>query len=63
MDHADRFAKLRHDLANPLSGMLAEVQLMLLRADELDAEVTEGLRMIEQLALRMRVMLRETVTG
>ncbi len=58
-EEADRMAKLRHDLANPLAAMLAETQLTLLRADRLDAETLAALRTIESLALRMRGMLRE----
>jgi len=30
MSDADRLSKLRHDLSNPLSALLAETQLLLL---------------------------------
>jgi signal transduction histidine kinase len=59
MSDADRFGKLRHDLSNPLSAMLAEIQLMLLNEARFDAETVAGLREIEKLAIRMRTLLRE----
>ena len=34
----DRVRKLRHDVANPLAALLAEVQLLLLSPDRMDAE-------------------------
>jgi signal transduction histidine kinase len=49
---------LRHDLSNPLSALLAETQLLLLRADELDEETVTSLKQIEELARRMRTMLQ-----
>lgn len=51
--------KLRHDLSNPLSAILAETQLMLMRADALDEETVTGLREIEALSRRMRSMLQQ----
>lgn len=57
---ADRFHKLRHDLANPLSALLAETQLLLLNESKIDAETLQSLREIEALAVRMRGILRET---
>ncbi|HTC24633.1 MAG TPA: hypothetical protein VK688_09735 [Gemmatimonadales bacterium] len=59
MTDADRLGKLRHDLSNPLSAMLAEIQLMLLNEARFDAETVAGLREIEKLAIRMRTLLRE----
>lgn len=58
-DSSERLRRLRHDLSNPLSAMLAEAQLLLLNEDQLDAEVVEGLRRIESLAIRMRTLLRD----
>ncbi|MFQ6046558.1 MAG: histidine kinase dimerization/phospho-acceptor domain-containing protein [Gemmatimonadales bacterium] len=55
-----RFHRLRHDLANPLSAILAETQLLLLRADELDEETVTSLKEIESLARRMRTLLQES---
>ncbi len=55
---AERLARLRHDLANPLSALLAEAQLLLLDAERLPAEARESLRTIEAMALRMRALLR-----
>jgi len=59
MTEAERLSKLRHDLSNPLSALLAEIQLMLLNESRFDAETLSGLREIEKLAIRMRTMLRE----
>jgi signal transduction histidine kinase len=57
---AERFAKLRHDISNPLSALLAETQLLLLNAGALDADTLASLREIEALAIRMRAILRDT---
>ena len=59
MTDAERLQKLRHDLSNPLSAMLAEVQLLLLDDSKLDQETRTSLREVEALAIRMRGMLRE----
>ncbi len=56
----DPVRRLRHDLSNPLSAILAETQLLLLNADQLDAETVNSLREIERLARRMRDMLQST---
>jgi signal transduction histidine kinase len=53
----DPLATLRHDLANPLAAMLAEVQLLLLGDAPLDEDVRIALKQMEQLALRMRNIL------
>jgi signal transduction histidine kinase len=58
MDEA-RLARMRHDLANPLTAVLAETELLLLRADELPPDIVESLQAIETAALRMRALLRE----
>jgi signal transduction histidine kinase len=54
----ERLHRLRHDLSNPLSALLAETQLLLLNEAQLDAETRAGLKEIEALAIRMRAMLR-----
>jgi hypothetical protein len=59
MTEAERLSKLRHDLSNPLSALLAEIQLLLLEEQRYDLETLSGLREIESLAIRMRTMLRE----
>jgi hypothetical protein len=59
MAESERLSKLRHDLSNPLSALLAEVQLLLLNESQLDPETLNSLREIEALAIRMRGMLRE----
>jgi hypothetical protein len=60
MSDADRISKLRHDLSNPLSALLAETQLLLLNEAQIDPTTVVGLKEIEALAIRMRTMLRET---
>ena len=53
-----RIRELRHDLSNPLSAILAEAQLLLLRADTLDEETVTSLKEIEALSRRMRDILQ-----
>lgn len=60
MSDDERLNKLRHDLSNPLSALLAETQLLLLNDSRIDPETRSTLREIEALAIRMRAMLRET---
>jgi signal transduction histidine kinase len=59
MNDSERLSRLRHDLSNPLSALLAETQLLLLNQDHIDPETLTSLREIEALAIRMRTMLRE----
>ena len=59
MTEAERLSRLRHDLSNPLSTLLAEIQLLLLEEQRYDPETLSGLREIEALAIRMRTMLHE----
>jgi signal transduction histidine kinase len=54
---ADRIARLRHDIANPLSAILAETQLLLLAPQKFDEETLASLKQIEDLARKMRQML------
>ncbi len=56
----DRLRKLRHDIANPLAALLAEVQLLLLNGDRLDPETHSSLKEVERMALRMREILKNT---
>jgi len=56
----ERLSKLRHDLANPLSAIMAEAQLLLLRDPPLDKETLKAIRSIEDQALRMRDLLHQT---
>lgn len=53
----DAVRRLRHDLANPLSAVLAETQLLLLNSDALDTETVDALQEIERLARQMRDIL------
>lgn len=55
----ERLRQLRHDLANPLSGILAETQLLLMNESIYDAQTVESLREIERLSRRMRDMLQQ----
>ncbi|MBA3521360.1 MAG: hypothetical protein H0T90_02495 [Gemmatimonadales bacterium] len=59
MTESERLSKLRHDLSNPLSALLAETQLLLLNESQLDPETLTSLREIEALAIRMRAQLRD----
>ena len=54
----DPIRRLKHDLANPLSAILAETQMLLLGADKMDPETAASLKEIEALARRMRAMLQ-----
>jgi signal transduction histidine kinase len=54
----DALGKLRHDLSNPLSAILAETQLLLLSPEKYDEETLASLKQIESLARRMRQMLQ-----
>lgn len=60
MTESARLKRLRHDLANPLSALIAEAQLLLLDEPDLDPEFLDGLRNIEALAIRMREILLES---
>jgi len=51
-------SKLRHDLSNPLSAILAETQLLLLTPEKHDEETLAGLKQIEDLARKMRQLLK-----
>jgi signal transduction histidine kinase len=59
MNESERLSRMRHDLSNPLSALLAETQLLLLNESHIDPETLQGLREIEALAIRMRTILRE----
>ena len=59
MVESERIGKLRHDLSNPLSALLAEIQLLLLSESQFDPETLTSLKEIEALAIRMRGMLRD----
>ncbi len=57
----DPLSKLRHDLSNPLSAILAETQLLLLNEERYDAETVQGLKQIEAMARKMRQMIHPDV--
>lgn len=50
--------KVRHDLSNPLSAILAETQILLLTPEKFDEETLSSLKQIEDLARKMRQMLQ-----
>lgn len=50
--------KVRHDLSNPLSAILAETQILLLTPEKFDEETLSSLKQIEDLARTMRQMLQ-----
>ena len=56
----DPLRRLVHDLANPLSTILAETQLLLYDADKLGPEIAESLKEIERSARKMRDLLQKT---
>jgi signal transduction histidine kinase len=56
----DPLRRLRHDLSNPLSALMAEVQLLLMNPEAFDEETLGSLKQIEQLARRMRDILQST---
>ena len=58
-DDGERLRTLRHDLASPLSALLAETQLLLMRDESFDPDTMQALRDIESLARRMSSILRE----
>jgi signal transduction histidine kinase len=58
MSDLKAMAKLRHDLSNPLSAILAETQLLLLTPEKFDEESLTGLKQIEDLARKMRQLLQ-----
>ncbi|MFN2570699.1 MAG: histidine kinase dimerization/phospho-acceptor domain-containing protein [Gemmatimonadales bacterium] len=58
MSDPKAMAKLRHDLSNPLSAILAEAQLLLLSPERYDEESLTGLKQIEDLARKMRQILQ-----
>lgn len=60
MTPADRLARLRHDLANPLSAVLAETELNLLQSESLPKDVVDSLQAIRSAAIKMRTLLRES---
>ncbi|UCF19701.1 MAG: hypothetical protein JSU87_17585 [Gemmatimonadota bacterium] len=57
-DHADAMIaairRVRHDMNNPLTSIMAEAQLMLTEADQLSAEQRRALEVIEAMAVRIR---------
>ena len=59
---ADPIAKLRHDLASPLTALLTETQLLLMNEASLDPEVARGLKEIERTARVMKDMLAASRT-
>ncbi|HEX3928022.1 MAG TPA: histidine kinase dimerization/phospho-acceptor domain-containing protein [Gemmatimonadales bacterium] len=59
MSEIDKVSHARHQLANPLAAVLAEIQLVLMSDAPLDEETRRALQEIERQALRMREILKE----
>ncbi|MCL5288403.1 MAG: hypothetical protein M1453_10475 [Acidobacteria bacterium] len=59
-DHAPRdFGEvLRHEVNNPLTGILGNAELLLSRRDRLSADMVERLEVIAELAIRLRETIR-----
>lgn len=55
----DVVARVRHDLNNPLTAILAETQLLLMDDHELTEEQARSLRSVEEMAQRMREMVKD----
>jgi len=54
------FSKIRHDINNPLTGVLGQAQLLLRRSDNLSDETRRRIETIEMLALRMSEIIKTT---
>ena len=50
--------RVRHDLSNPLSAILAETQILLLTPEKFDEETLSSLKQIEDLSRKMRQILQ-----
>ncbi|HEV8266284.1 MAG TPA: histidine kinase dimerization/phospho-acceptor domain-containing protein [Gemmatimonadales bacterium] len=57
-DARNALSKVRHDLSNPLSAILAETQLLLLAPEKFDEETLTSLKQIESQARKMRQLLQ-----
>jgi len=57
-DARAQLLKVRHDLSNPLSAILAETQILLLTPEKFDEETLSSLKQIEDLSRKMRQMLQ-----
>lgn len=55
----DVVARVRHDLNNPLTAILAETQLLLMDDHQLTEEQARSLRSVEEMAQRMREMVKD----
>jgi len=58
VDARAQLLKVRHDLSNPLSAILAETQILLLTPEKFDEETLSSLKQIEDLSRKMRQMLQ-----
>ncbi|MCZ6915979.1 MAG: hypothetical protein O7I93_04300 [Gemmatimonadetes bacterium] len=59
----ERLRKLCHDIANPLTAILAEAQLLLMDEGSLADDTVRALREIETLSRRIRDLLAESSTA
>jgi signal transduction histidine kinase len=56
----DPVSHLRHELANPLAVLLAEVQLLLMSDTPMSPDVRSAMEQIEEMALRMTQILKDS---
>ncbi len=65
-ERLERFSEVvrdvRHAINSPLTAIMAEAELMLMDADELNEEQVSGLRTIEEMARRIRDLVAELKT-
>jgi len=52
-------ATLNHEINNPLTAVLGNIQLLLMRRDDLDEELLKKLQVVEESALRIRTVMRK----
>ncbi len=65
-EHLERISEavgdVRHAISSPLTAILAEVELMLMDADDLNEEQVSGLKTIEEMAHRIRDLTAQLKT-
>ncbi|MBN2226795.1 MAG: hypothetical protein JW763_05475 [candidate division Zixibacteria bacterium] len=52
-------ATLNHEINNPLTAVLGNIQLLLMRKDKLDEELAKKLQVVEESALRIRTVMQK----
>ncbi len=59
---SEAVSDVRHAINSPLTAILAEVELMLMDADDLNDEQVRGLKAIEEMAGRIRDLVAQLKT-